>query len=692
MLENANFLCEIGTEEIPAGYLSPAISYIESSLKDILAAQRISSGDIRVFATPRRFIIQAAGMASTQKDEIAEIKGPSVKAAYGADGKPAKALEGFLQGNGLKIEDIYKNDTGKGEYVFARKKLDSKKTEEIIPEIIKQILDTTPFPKKMKWSDKTISFPRPLRYFLIMFNDKTIDFDYDGIKSGSTVRGHFIQHNEYIKISRISEYEASLKKTGVIPDQNERKEIIRNSLAMKARKAGGILLEDEELIETVSFLVENPHIVECEFDKVFLEIPALVLIAEMKIHQKYFAVIEQNGNLTNKFLVVSNNPETKFVKAGNERVIRARFNDARFFFNEDRKLKLSDRVESLKNILFHKDLGSVYDKISRMKKVSDAIIDQLKIKDKEAALINRAVELSKTDLNTALVIEFASLQGKIGRIYAQMDGEAPEVAAAIEDQYRPKFQKDFVPEHIVSVAVSLSEKLDNLFGSFSVGNIPKGSQDPYALRRQANAVVEMAIRNNISINLKEIFEKIKNNYKDGNTVFEKVLDFVNGRAKTIFIENGFSHDEIDACLSINSGDYLEMFRRAKSVNEFRKDEKFSEMLLSFKRMNNIVFSFRKENSSADLKFSESLLEEKEEKDLNLFFKERKEEIQNYIKNSEYLKLFGLLINGKQIIDSFFDKVLVMDKRTDIKENRLALLEGILSNFNNLIDFSKISDK
>jgi glycyl-tRNA synthetase beta chain len=692
MLENANFLCEIGTEEIPAGYISPAISLIETSFKDILSVQRIYADEVRVFATPRRFIIQASGMSLNQKDEIAEIKGPSVKAAYGPDGKPAKALEGFLQGNGLKIEDVYKHDTGKGEYVFAKKKLDSKKTEAIIPDIIKQILDSTPFPKKMKWSDKTVTFPRPIRYFFIMLNDKTIEFNYDGIRSGDVVRGHFIQHNEYIKINKISEYEASIKKAGIIPDHNERKEIIRNSLAVKARNAGGILLEDEELIETVAFLVENPHIVECEFDSIFLEIPALVLIAEMKIHQKYFAVIEQNGNLTNKFLVVSNNPETKFIKAGNERVIRARFNDARFFFNEDRKLKLSDRVDSLKNILFHKELGSVYDKIGRMMKVADALVEQLKIKNKEAGLIKRAIELSKTDLNTALVIEFASLQGKIGKIYALMDGEAEEIAAAIEDHYRPRFQKDFVPENIVSVVVSISEKLDNLFGSFSVGNIPKGSQDPYALRRQANAVVEMAIHNNISMNLKEICEKIKINYKDGNSVFDKILDFINGRAKTIFIESGFSHDEIDACLSINSGDYLEMFRRAKSVNEFRKDEKFSEMLLSFKRMNNIVSSFRKDNSTVKLKFAESLLEENEEKELNKFFSERKNEINKYINDSEYLKLFGLLISGKQIIDSFFDKVLVMDKRADIKENRLALLEGILSNFNNLIDFSKISDK
>lgn len=692
MLTNANFLCEIGTEEIPAGYILPAVSSLKNIFNERLAGLRIDFSDIEVFATPRRMAVLVSGLAESQRGEIVELKGPSAQAAYDSAGSPTKAMEGFLRGNGIELKDTVLRETDKGSYVFASKQLSSEKTEKIIPEILEYCLTNLQFPKRMKWSDKKVTFPRPIQYFVLMFNDKVIPFEIEGIKSGNCTRGHFVQFNRMIEITKISEYSDKLKANGVILDHNERKELIRTSLIKAAQAAGGVLNEDEELLDTVTFLVENPNIVTCEFNKDFLEIPDIVLITEMKEHQKYFAVLSSQGKLVNKFLVVSNNPENKNIVRGNVKVISARFTDAKFFYREDAKLKLEQRVDSLKNVMFHKELGSIFDKIERMKTAAVHISDSLKLDDKVKAKIQRAVFLSKADLDTAMVYEFASLQGRVGRIYALNDGEDKEVAEAINDHYRPRFYGDAVPSGIVSVVLSLAEKIDNIFGSYSVGNIPKGSQDPYALRRQSNAVVELIIRNNLSLNLSDILEKISANYKNGKDLVDKIIEFVNARVKTIFTDEGFKYDEIDACMIQGNTDYLELYRRAQSLNSFRKDEKFSELLLGFKRMNNIVNGFRKDNKDYKLTFKESLMEENEEKELYSFFNAREKEIAKLIAESRYIDLFKLISDAKQCIDNFFDKVLVMDKKVEVRDNRLSILELILGNFKGLIDFSKISDK
>ncbi len=692
MLKNANFLCEIGTEEIPAGYLPPAIEAIKKLFDKQLNEKRIDAGTIEVFATPRRIAILIENLSDAQKDEIVEMKGPSKKAAYDAEGNPTKALQGFLKGNGLDIEDVSSRETDKGEYIFAEKKLDSKPTAVIIPEIIDEIIKNLPFPKRMKWSDREITFPRPVRYFLLLFNGEIVPYEIDGIAASDQTRGHFVQSNVMIDINDINSYEKQLEDNSVIIDQNKRKEFIRRELLIAAEKAGGVLNEDEELLDTVTFLVENPHIGICEFDRDFLAIPDIVLIAEMKEHQKYFAIMDKDGKLINKFLIISNNPVTDYIIKGNVRVITARFNDARFFYDEDRKEKLEDRIESLKSVLFHRELGSIYDKVERMLSAAKVISSELSLDAETSKKIERAVMLSKTDLNTAMVFEFTSLQGQIGKIYALNDGEDPDVACAIDEHYRPRFHGDEIPENIVSVVLSLAEKFDNIFGSFSVGNIPKGSADPYALRRQANAIVEILIRQSVNLSVERVLGAIASNYKEGGSLVKSILDFITARARTIFSDNGLNYDEIDACLSTGQSDYLELFRRASSINEFRKNVQFTEMLLGFKRMNNIVNAFRKDNPEYKLNFNLSLLEDQEEKDLHGFFDSKRQDIASFIKESCYIELFQLLIEGKSIIDSFFDKVLVMDKRIDVRDSRLAMLEDILSYFTNLLDFSKISDK
>jgi glycyl-tRNA synthetase beta chain len=692
MLKDANFLLELGTEEIPAGYIPPSIEAIKKVFVDSLGGYRIGFDRIEVYATPRRTAVLISKLAVSQREEEVELKGPSVKAAYDAAGKSTKALEGFLKGNGVAPGDVFTRESDKGAYVFAKKKLDTKKTETLLPDIITQIVGSIPFPKRMRWSDKTVTYPRPIRYFLILFNDRIIPYEIDGVASSNKTRGHYIQHNRMVEVDSIAAYDDILMKNGVIVNQDERKDLIRKELASAANKAGGKLLEDEELVDTVTYLVEHPYICVCRFDRKFLKLPDIVLIAEMREHQKYFSVIDASGKLTDTFLVVSNNPPTENVKAGNERVISARFNDARFFYEEDRKMKLADRVESLKTVLFHKELGSIFDKVQRMIAIADFISNHLNLDDKLRKKISRAVPLCKTDLMTAVVFEFPSLQGKIGRIYALEDGEEQDVADAMEDHYKPRFSGEPQPAGMTSIVVSLAEKIDNIFGSFSVGNIPKGSADPYALRRQSNAIVELLIQNEINLNMKELLVSVANKYRGGGDLVDKIVEFIAVRAKTIFSESGLSHDEIDACLSTGTSDFLELFRRAKSINEFRKNEKFSQMLLSFKRMNNIVSAFRKENKEYKLSFNPSLFQCDEEKELHVFFDSRADAIGTCISSSNYIELFRLLIEGKPIIDNFFDTVLVMEKDTKLRDNRLSLLEGILKHFKTLMDFSRIEDR
>ncbi|OHD66014.1 MAG: glycine--tRNA ligase subunit beta [Spirochaetes bacterium RBG_13_51_14] len=692
MMKEANFLLELGTEEIPAGYIQPAIEAIRTVFVESLEGGRIEFGMIEVHATPRRIAVLISKLAESQREEEAEIKGPSVKAAYDAAGKPTKALEGFMKGNGIAPGDVFTRESDKGAYVFGKKRLEAKKTETLLPDIITRIVDTIPFPKRMRWSVKSVTFPRPIRYFLVLFNDRVVPYEIDGIPSSNKTRGHYIQHNRMVDVKSIRHYDDILKKNGVIVDQGERKERIRSELTAAAEKTGGRLLEDEELLDSVTYLVENPSVCECRFDKNFLNLPEIILIAEMREHQKYFSVLDKSGRLSDRFLVVSNNPTNAHVKAGNERVISARFNDARFFYDEDRKIKLADRVESLKSVLFHKELGSIHDKVSRMQIIADHVSERMNLDNKTRGKISRAVSLCKTDLMTAVVFEFPSLQGKIGRIYALEDGEDRETADAIEDHYKPRFSREPQPAVMTSIVVSLAEKIDNMFGSFSVGNIPKGSADPYALRRQANAVVELLLGNGINLSLRDMFNSISSNYRDGAALVDKIVEFTAARARTIFSENGLSHDEIDACLTTGGSDFLELFRRATSINDFRKNEKFSQMLLSFKRMNNIVSAFRKENGGYALSFDQSLFQCDEEKELYRFFESRADAIDTFISSSNYLELFELLIEGKPIIDSLFDRVLVMEKDIKLRDNRLALLEGILRHFTTLMDFSRIEDR
>jgi glycyl-tRNA synthetase beta chain len=690
-MNKINFLCEIGTEEIPAGYLPGALSFLKKYYSDAFTEHRVSFSDVKTYATPRRLVVCAEEVALSQKEEMLELKGPAADRAYNPDGTPSRALQGFMQGNGLTEKDLEKRDTPKGTYIFANKKAESKPTVDILPAIIEKCITSMPFPKTMHWNEKKIAFPRPIRYLCILFNDKVVPFEIDGIKADNKTRGHFIRSKGMLEVPAIRDYADILRKNFVILDQSERKELVRSSLEKAASAIGCTVIEDAALLDTVTNIVEYPYAVDCTFKKEFLEIPEIVLITEMKEHQKYFALRGKDGKLSNSFFPISNNPPTDNIRKGNERVITARFNDAGFFFREDRKHPLSDKIESLKNVMFHKELGSIYDKVERVRFIAAELGKELGVSADDLKKIDRAALLCKADLNTAMVFEFTSLQGQIGRIYAGLDKEDPAVCDAIDEHYKPRFQGDPLPKGTVSAVLCIAEKIDNLFGSFSVGNIPKGSADPYALRRQSIAIVELCMQNGLRIDLEPLFEKVCVKYKNGKTLIPQILEFVQTRAKAIFADQGIRYDEVDAVLSTGSYDFNEMFLRAKSLNEFRKNEQFGAMLLSFKRMNNILSAFYQKNKNAKVSFSASLLAEDEEKKLSQFFESKRADIVEFIKANKYADLFTVLTSAKPVIDTFFDKIMVMADDVKIRDNRIALLESITRMFSGVIDFSKISE-
>ncbi len=619
------------------------------------------------------------------------MRGPAVEKAFDNDGKPTRALEGFLRGNGVTVDDIEKRDTGKGVYVFVQKARETRTTRELLPELLQNTILSIPFPKRMKWSTKSLQFPRPIRYILALYENEVVPFDVDGIEASDETRGHFIQHDGMIRITDTAAYERILEENGVILDQDRRRQMIEEKLKEAAEQNECVLIDDVELLETVTYIVENVNMVVCRFDERFLRIPDIVLIAEMKEHQKYFALRRTDGSLSNAFCVISNNPATDFIREGNERVIAARFSDAEFFFEEDRKRPLADRIDDLKPVLFHKDLGSVYDKVMRIRKISGEFCTMLQCDAETAGRVDRAVMLAKTDLTTAMVFEFTSLQGQIGRIYAELDGEHPSVAAAIDNQYRPRFQGDRVPDDIVSVILSLAEKIDNLFGSYSVGNIPKGSQDPYALRRQGYAVVDLLLRNSLHVDLSLLFDRIKGAYANAGGITEQILEFLTVRAKTRFSEDGILHDEFDAVISTGSYDYCELYNRAMSLHEFRQDGNFSDMLGSFKRMNNIIASFIRKNPDYTFSLNETVLEDDREKKLYEYFASRQNEIEELTRDHRYVPLFEILTEGRPVIDAFFDGVMVMADDDRLRDARLGLLNWIITMFSRFIDFSKLAD-
>ncbi|MCX7821659.1 MAG: glycine--tRNA ligase subunit beta [Brevinematales bacterium] len=676
-------LIELGVEEIPHGILSQTIEEFKNKSKENLDNYGFEYSDLKIMATPRRLTLLINNLSEKTKSKVIEKKGPSLKAAFDENGNPTKALSGFLSSNKAELKDIIK-DNG---YIYIKTTEGGISIDKILTEFVEKTIFSIDFPKTMKWGSGDTSFVRPIRWISSIYGNKLLPIKIKDIPNVDYTYGHRILSSSKVEIKNSEDYQELLKKTYVIVDHEERKSLILKGVKEKADSLNATPVLDDKLLDYLVNLTEFPVVAIGEFEKEFLELPKEVLTSEMIEHQKYIPLLGKDDKLLNKFLIVLNTFETPEIVKGNERVIRARFSDGKFFFDEDRKINLIDYLPRLKDVLFIKGLGSMYEKVERIKFLTSKIIEKFNWqKEKEEAL--RVATLSKCDLVTNMVYEFPELQGIIGYYYALHSGESEKVAVSIMEHYKPKFSGDKLPTHKAGLATSLADRFDNLFALYAIGNYVTGSKDPYALRRQTLGIIRILIENQLHLNIEEflleVFDTYKNYLKTTKEEFvEKVLDFITIRTKTVLKEYGFEVDEIEAGLVGGVTDIYDAFMRIKAINKLRKTEGFINLATTFKRIKNII----KNQKISPL--NEKFFVEEAEKKLFEFYKSQEKALIENLNKKNYEE-FALTLSGfRNIVDEFFDKVLVMDKNEDIKNNRIALLSTIDSLFSKLIDFEKI---
>lgn len=686
-----NVLLEIGTEEIPAGYIPPALSQIEELSKNLFQENRITVGEIKSFGTPRRLVLYAKDVIEKQPDLMEKVQGPPKKAAFKPDGTPTPAATGFAKSKGVTVDDLFIETTERGDYVFANVETNGKATREILPEILTDIISALSFPKTMRWDDSGIVFARPIRWLLALSDDAVIPFEYGNLTSSNFTFGHYFTHPDAKIVENADDYFSILDTSNVMLDQHLRKKDILNQLNQEAEKNGGTLLFDEELLDAVNYLVEFPVVVSGSFPEKFLELPDRVLIRAMAEHQKYFSVTDDEGHLLPMFLnVLGNAPkDTSQIIKGNEQVLLARLDDAKFFYEEDTKTRLMDKVESLKHVIFQEDLGSVYEKTERVKNLAYFIAEQLNLSQKESLDAQRAALLCKADLVTNMINEkeFAKLQGYMGMEYAKASGESEDVAMAIYEHYLPRFADDDLPETNIGAVVSIADKIDSIVGCFGVGLIPTGSQDPYALRRQAIGITRIILNKNFNFSLSDLVYRsaeLLYNRIDEENVEDKVLEFIRDRISNLFMERGFKYDTVDAVLSTTFDILPDAQHRLEAVSQFRNDEQFEALAIGFKRVVNIL-----SKSDTISEPHEELLQEDAEKKLYNELKETEETVRELLFDREYIPMMERLVKLRPTIDNFFDNVMVNVEDDELRNNRLTILHKIRSIFFQIADFSKI---
>ncbi|MBL7031974.1 MAG: glycine--tRNA ligase subunit beta [Nitrospira sp.] len=672
-------LIEIGSEEIPARFVPKGLELLKEDLTKFLDESSISYGSISEFATPRRLALLIDDVAEKQEDKTVESFGPSKKAAYDADGNPTKAAAGFAKSLGIDVSDLIIKETDKGEYVSATVEKKGKPTVDVLSEGLPKIISSLKLPKSMRWGDSSLRYFRPIQWILAILGKEVIPFELDGMKSGNVSYGHRFLSPHAINIEKPSSYLSLLKNNNVIANFIVRKEMISKGIKEIESSAGCKAIEDKELLETVTNLVEHPVPVLGNFEDKYLSLPKELLITVMRAHQKYFAMQDAESNMTSSFIVISNMNAAinDTVKRGAERVLRARLEDARFYFIEDQKNKLWDLIEELKNVTFQEKLGSVYDKTERISTLSAHIAGKLNPDLKEKA--QRASMLCKADLVTGVVGEFPELQGYMGMTYASISGEEIDVASAIYEHYMPRFAGDSLPSGEIGTIVSLSDKLDNIASFFYLDMIPSGSEDPFALRRQAAGIIHILRTIDYPDSLNSLidtsFKNLESDEDKRAVLAVKIVIFFRQRLEGILLSEGNSYDVIDAVLSTPELDLNSIKKNISILSELKKQDGFPTLLIAAKRVYNIL------KDRQDNEVDESLFVEDSEKELFA--------AANNVENELLAGYFDPLFKLEKPIDIFFEKVLVMDKDDQIKNNRLALLSCVRDLFNSLGDFSRI---
>ena len=688
-----DYLLEIGVEELPARLASPLLGQMQTAGEKMLNENRIGFEKVSIFSSPRRIIMYVQGLVAEQSDLVKEVKGPPCKVAFDQEGNPTKAAKGFAMSQKVSVSSLVVKTIDSGEYVFADKRIEGRETAEVLSEQVPLLIKGISFPRPMRWGDSDFRFIRPIRWLVSLLGSQVVGFEIGGLCPGYYTYGLRNFHTEPIKINSVEDYLAKLREASVILDQDERKEMIWRLAQEEANRAGGHLQPDDELLEEVTYLVESPTPLSGSFDSRFLKLPPEVVITPMREHQRYFPVWDEQEKLLPLFIACANGPiDREVVRQGNEKVLRARLQDAEFFFQEDIKQPLEERVEELKKVVHMEGLGSVYDKVERLVVLSRYLSQALGLAEQQRETAERAAYLSKADLVTSMVFEFAELQGVMGGYYAMASGENKGVCRAIRDHYKPRTAGDEVPAEIPGAVVAIADKIDNLVGCFAAGLEPTGSQDPFALRRQGLGICNIILHHEFDFSLEELIAAAYKNLArmelslSLDEIQHKLVDFFQARLRFLFLDSGYAYDAIEAALSPSLDHLFLVKKRLDAITMGRQKPEFELLLTAYTRAAHL------DRQADSDHIDTSLLTEESERELYNVWTGIKKEIMPLLQDGDYRQA---LLRGAALaepFDGFFDEVMVMVEDPGLRRNRLALLKDITVTLGQLGDLQKIVRK
>ena len=674
-----NFLFEIGIEELPARYVNQAEEDLKQIITQELSNERIKFMDIRSFSTPRRFSVIVENISEKQEDLDKKSIGPSINVAY-KDGVLTKAGEGFVKSQNATIDDIKVVENEKGQYISIEQFIKGIATKDVLPKILDTVLRKIEFEKNMKWSDKEFRFARPIKWFVTLLNGEILPFEFEGIKSSNVTRGMRIFASQNLVLENESDYEKMLEGNVVIPSREKRKQAILDSVHNNCEQDGDRVVVNDYLLEEVVNLVEYPYAIKGEFSADYLSLPEDIITITMETHQRYFPVLDENGKLTNKFVLVRNaNEYSEIVKKGNEKVIEPRLADAKFFFDEDLKTKFEENTLKLKEVVFQKDMGTIYEKVERSLEIAKYIINELKLQTKEKNIL-RTIELAKADLVTNVIgeKEFTKLQGFMGQVYAEKQGEDANVAKGIFEHYLPRYQGDKLPETLEGAIAGISDKIDTVVGCFAVGLKPTSSKDPYALRRAVQGIIMVALEMKLNINYEELILKVLSIFAKSKKVKEsnvekEIIEFFKQRLIKV-LSDKYSKDLISYEINLEKN-ITELEHKLSVLAELSKTDEFDRMVNLLKRVKNII----KDEKMSGIDVKESLFEKEEEKKLMDFIKKFEDSKEKSFDNKT-----RELLHNSVVIDDFFDNVMINSENQEVKHNRLEMLSRLMKLIDSIV--------
>ena len=705
----ADLLFEIGCEEIPAGMIARAASELQVILEKYLGSENLlDGGKIEAFGAPRRLVACALALRLRQPDVVREVTGPPKSVAYDPVGRPTKAAESFASRQGVAVSKLYTVKTTRGEYIAVKQTVRGRPAEEILANVLPRAITEIPWPRSMYWAGAAgPRFIRPVRWIVALLGGKPLPFDFGGVAPGKFSTGHRFLGQARIALGGVRDYEKKLRANYVLPRPGERRRKIERELAAVTAKHGLRVHADPHLLELVTYLNEYPSVLLGDFDTNYLELPDEILITVMRDHQKYFGVERKQGGLAPHFLAVINLDRDRagLVRAGHERVLRARFADARFFWETDQKCRLADYLLRLSHVTYESRLGSYADKVARMRELARWLATQWfdsGLLQAHAADADRAAELAKCDLATDMVREFTELQGIVGGLYAKAQGEPEEIAWAVYDHYRPVGLEDPIPRNLTGCAVALADKLDTLAGCFAVGIVPSGSSDPFALRRAALGVVKIILERKLPLSLaRAVAEavaslakhppKLQLDHKRKKETEQKVLEFFADRVRYVLRErSGFSPDEINAALAAGADDLVDLVKRLEALKAIRRTKNFEPLAVSFKRIRKILEKAGPPGAWKLPAVRPELFQEEAEKKLHDAAGVTARQSAEHKRTGNYREALQVIAEMRPVVDAFFDRVLVMAEEEAVRKNRLTLLAELLGEFSTIADFSELA--